>query len=314
MSYTWQEFKEAVDSLLIVNSDREGTQTVKDLWVRQAVIRVERNIKKYQTGHQDLYTPGASGNLTQNGLASQGSLPEGCEPRDCFILREHRATTSNAVDVTLEQITVTAHGITAATSLATVQRGYFTNTGGAVPAGVEEGATYYLRVVDANTLTLHLTAQNVLDNASAVDLTADGTGTTTLIWGQQRFSCGSVPWSGRNDLIYGTMCVNDLNGRITFDPNGLTFLVYPRLQEVNADGLNEYLELNWDGIKIEFEDADPTPFDEQMTDTVAEFVQAKFARHVDRDLVAASAAEMEGKRALAGAYLDARRRGGLNPR
>lgn len=313
MTYTWAEFKEAVDSLLIVNADREGTQTVKALWVRQAIIRLQRNIEKYRTGQQNLYTPGASGTLTQNGLASQGSLPEACEPRDCFILRENRRA-AGGVDLTDDEITVTAHGITAATGTFDVQRGYFTNSGGALPAGIEEAATYYLRVVDADTLTLHTSSRGVIDNTDRVDITADGTGTTTLVWGQQRFPCSVMPWAQRFSLINGASCLNNQNGLISFDPNGLVFLVYPRLQEVNADGLNEYFELNWDGIKTSWEDTDETPFDEQMTDAVAEFVQAKFSRHVDRDLVAAAAAEMEGKRASAGCYLDARRRTDVKPR
>lgn len=314
MPYTWLQFKEAVDDLLIVNADREGTQTVKDLWVRQAVIRLERNIEKYRTGQQDLYTPGATGNLSQNGLASQGSLPEGCEPRDCFIIRENRQAVSNTVNTTDDELTVTAHGITAAIGLNDVQRGFFTNEGGAIPEEIEDGATYYLRVVDADTLTLHRTAQGALDNTERIDLTANGTGTNVLIWGQQRFPCGTIPWANRNNLVYGADCVNNQHGRITFDPNGSTFIVYPRLQEEDSDGLNHYLELNWDGIKLSFDDTDLTPFDEMMTEAVAEFVQAKFSRFVDRDLAAAEVGEMAGKRAAAGLYLDARRRGDLKPR
>lgn len=306
MSYTWQEFKDAVDSLLIVNADREGTQTVKALWVRQAVLRLQRNIEKYRKGQQNLYTPGDG--LTQLGLASMGSLPEDCEPRDCFIVRQNRKAVT-AASTTANTLTVPAHGITGATGVNDVQRGYFTNAGGALPTGIESGATYYIRVVDADTITLHTTALDVIDNTNAVVLTSAGTGTTTLIWGQQRFPCTVTPWKDRHTLEFGALCVNNQNGAISFDPNGLIFMVYPRLQEVNADGLNEYFELNWDGVKISWEDNDTTPFDEQMTDAVAEFVQAKFSRHVDRDIPAAEAAEKEGKRASAGCYIDAKRRG-----
>lgn len=312
--YTWSEFKDAVDELLIVNADREGTQTAKELWVRQAVIRLQRNIEKYRKGHQNLYTPGASGNLTQNGLCSQGSLPEDCEPRDAFIIREKRRTVTNTVDTADDELTVTAHGITGATGVGDVQRGFFTNVGGAVPAAIEEDATYYLRVVDVDTLTLHRSAEGAIANTDRIDLTGDGTGTTTLIWGQQRFFCDVIPWARRQELVYGSACVNNQRGIIAFNPNDLTFLVFPRLQEEDSDGLNHYFELNWDGVKISWENDDVTPFDEQMTDAVAEFVQAKFARFIDRDLAMADAAEKEGKRASAGCYIDAKRRGELKPR
>lgn len=92
-------------------------------------------------------------------------------------------TITNAVDTATDQLTVTGHGISAATTIDTVQRVSVRNTGGALPASTPSLAAntvYYARVVDANTLTLHTTAAGALDNTTRVDLSGNGSGTNTL--------------------------------------------------------------------------------------------------------------------------------------
>lgn len=311
MSYTWAEFKAAVDVLLLVNADREGTNTVKPMWVRQAVMRLQRNIPKYRVGHQTLIR---AGDATANGQASQGSLPENCEPREAWLLREHAVALGA---ITIDNlytfvVPVPAHGITAATSTADLARGYFISAG-YMPEGITPGASYYLRVVDADNLTLHTTEAGALNDTGRVEITSDGSGVTTLYWGQQRWPCDAVPWKERHGMIFGQQCVNNQHGVVAFDVNGLSFLVFPRLQASDDDGYAHSVEVNWDGVKTDFEDADMTTFDEAATSAVAEFVQSQFYRHVDRDLAGSEMAEKDAKRQAAGCYLDAKRRGELKP-
>jgi len=83
-----------------------------------------------------------------------------------------------------DQITVTAHGLTVPTTVDNAVRAMVSNAGGALPAGLAASTSYfyYIRVVDANTLTLHVTAAGALANTNRVDITSNGTGTQTITW------------------------------------------------------------------------------------------------------------------------------------
>lgn len=98
--------------------------------------------------------------------------------------------TFTVLSATDDTLTATGHGITAATGVSDAQRVYLT-TSGTLPGGLTASTTfsYYARVVDANTLTLHSTPEGVLDNTDRVDITGSGTGTHTLsyrvqVWGR----------------------------------------------------------------------------------------------------------------------------------
>lgn len=80
-----------------------------------------------------------------------------------------------AANFALNQITVTGHGL--ATGDGAFQ---LTNTGGALPTGLATLTDYYVRVVDANELTLHPTYQDALDNTAAVAFSTAGTGTHSM--------------------------------------------------------------------------------------------------------------------------------------
>ena len=83
-----------------------------------------------------------------------------------------------------DEITVTAHGLTVPTTVDNAVRAMVSNSGGALPAGLAASTSYfyYIRVVDANTLTLHKTAAGALANSDRVDITNNGTGTQTITW------------------------------------------------------------------------------------------------------------------------------------
>ena len=83
-----------------------------------------------------------------------------------------------------DEITATAHGLTAPSTVDNVTRAVVSNSGGALPGGLVASTSYfyYVRVVDANTLTLHKTAAGALANTDRVDITSAGTGTQTITW------------------------------------------------------------------------------------------------------------------------------------
>jgi len=72
-----------------------------------------------------------------------------------------------------DQITITSHGFTTADQVSISRP----NATGTFPTGITEGAVYFARSVDANTITLHPTAADASGNTNIVDITAAGSGT-----------------------------------------------------------------------------------------------------------------------------------------
>jgi hypothetical protein len=309
-NYTWSEFLAAVDSLLLTDGNRLGTVTAKNLQVKVAVKKLQQGIKKYRQGHQEIYTNDGTVNsdLQAEGFAAVGELPENCEPRDAYIVKKLVGTVSNTVDTTDDEITVTAHGIETATGTGDVTTGQLVNTGGAVPTGAQANRLYYLRVVDANTLTLHHSAAGVIDNSDRVNLTANGTGTTTLEHSISRYPVVGVSWANRMELRHGANCTDGTSGLMAFNPNADEFWMSPVLRVgEDEDGYEYELELNWDGVKLEWDDNDTTPFDEGAAAFVAEYVKAWLLRHVDQDLAQSEMAKRESRSLKADLYLTSRR-------
>jgi len=82
----------------------------------------------------------------------------------------------SAINTTSNQLTVTAHGLATADDVLVHM-----STGGTMPAlasGTLSNSTrYYVKVVDANTLTLHVDAAAATAGTGALDFTDSGTGT-----------------------------------------------------------------------------------------------------------------------------------------
>lgn len=57
---------------------------------------------------------------------------------------------------------------------------FVTNSGGALPTGLEAGVRYWLNVIDANTFTFHPTKADAAADTNVVAVSDDGTGTHTL--------------------------------------------------------------------------------------------------------------------------------------
>jgi len=83
-------------------------------------------------------------------------------------------SSASTVNTTTDRITITAHGMSNGTAIK------YVSTGGDAIGGIIVGYTYYVRVVDANTVTLHITPGNATSGTSVIDLTDSGTGVQTF--------------------------------------------------------------------------------------------------------------------------------------
>lgn len=305
MRYTWGQFKTAVDDLILTNANRAGTEAAKLLKVKLGAKKMQECVDRYRVGHQEIYS---YSDLSPQGFASQGDLPEDAEPRDAYMVGTINVTVSNTADAADDELTVTAHGITAATNVEEVEVGRFSNSGGSLHGGVVANQSYFIRVVDADTVTLHSSAQGAIDNENRVDITGDGSGTTTLKYGLKRYPLNLIRWTNRHELIEAAISMSGSSGFITFDPNSDTFISFPQVPVGPDDNDRTWsVEINWDGIKLEWDDNDTTPFDDEAVDGVAEYVNAWFLRLVDSDFQGADAAMKAHKNIKATSYLKGRR-------
>lgn len=84
-------------------------------------------------------------------------------------------TDSTGINATTEVITTdTVHGFNTGDGV------YYGTDGGVATIGLTNGNLYYINVLSAYTLSLHLTRQNAIDDASRVDLTVSGAETHAL--------------------------------------------------------------------------------------------------------------------------------------
>lgn len=300
---TYAEFIAKVETLLTVDADRKGAVEFAQELITQGIVDLQSFIDTYRVGKQTVYEPG---DLTTEYFASRGALPAGCEPRDCYLIRQVEAEIT-AVDTTDNTITVPSHGLSSATYETEVEVGLITSTS-AIPGGLTAGRAYFLRPVDDDTLSLHNTAADAIDNEDAVDLTSAGSGTLTLAYQKERLPCWEWDWDDRFSLIHGEQCLNDDKPRICIEPYGSTFYVFPEVKALDPDGFSYTLELNWDGISVEWEDDDDVPFLDRDALVVAEFVKSRMERQVKRDLGMATSFDNTYRSGRQISYLDAKNR------
>lgn len=137
--------------------------------------------------------------------------------------------TFTVASVPNDEITATAHGLTAPSTVDNVARAVVSNSGGALPGGLTASTSYfyYVRVVDANTLTLHKTAAGALANTDRVDITSAGTGTQTITWtlrdlgesiifdsGTSKYEHGVVGRANLPEMIGATAAANGARGAV----------------------------------------------------------------------------------------------------
>jgi hypothetical protein len=109
------------------------------------------------------------------------------------------------------------------------------------------------------------------------------------------------PWHDRQNIICGCRTASDFAG-ITFDVGRGEFYVQP----VIPDGY--YLEIEWEGLKKVFDDADCVPFDEQMAGVVRDYLAWKIKKEIDHDLASARVLEIDYFKSRLSLYRNARTR------
>lgn len=84
-----------------------------------------------------------------------------------------------------------------------------------------------------------------------------------------RVQLRQVDWSHRQGMIDGTMRDRDI---WTIDPHGNRFYVAPALEA------GRELHVVWNGLKVDFGEADTLPWGEEAAETVSHFVNAQLER------------------------------------
>ncbi|HUD74518.1 MAG TPA: hypothetical protein VMQ76_05550 [Terracidiphilus sp.] len=88
-----------------------------------------------------------------------------------------------------------------------------------------------------------------------------------------------LPWRDRKAMVCGS--VPRRSYLYSISPFGRQFLVYPLINDETE------LMLVWDGLKMDFDDADIVPWPPEAAEAVAAYANWKVTRMVDKDLVRA---------------------------
>lgn len=105
-------------------------------------------------------------------------------------------------------------------------------------------------------------------------------------------------WEDRYELTNGLVQANDGFAKVARDRSDYTFYVYPFVEDCQR------LSVHWDGRKLEFKDDEETPFDERLSQPVADYVKARIFREFDRDIQGHDSFMKSYTRALALIYTD----------
>ena len=125
-------------------------------------------------------------------------------------IAETNAGVASEVDVTADEITLTAHG------LATATVGQLTSTG-TLPAGLSAATNYYVIVVDTNTIKLATSAANA-QAGTPVNITGQGTDGATHTFTPTAISGGQVKLQGTvddTDLVASPLWVDITNSEVS---------------------------------------------------------------------------------------------------
>lgn len=96
-----------------------------------------------------------------------------------------------------------------------------------------------------------------------------------------RYPITIYPWGNRYALINGNSPETCHSGLMAIAPDGYKFYVYP----TPPDGECWRLSMFYDGLKLDFRDAEEVPFDEMVAGAVSEFASAHIAMQAERDIV-----------------------------
>lgn len=162
------------------------------------VIYVDANTFQFAETYGDA-VDGTAINLTDTGTGTHSVYAKG-GGANLNVWADYSDATAQTfattdVNTGTDQITLTAHG------LENYQRVQFTTSGG-LPAGLTASTTYYIIVVDANTIEVATSFANALAGTQ-IDITTVGSGTHTLTpYEQSMIFCNTVG-AAANDIATG---------------------------------------------------------------------------------------------------------------
>lgn len=162
------------------------------------VIYVDPNTFQFAATYGDA-VDGTAINLTDTGTGTHSVYAKG-GGANLNVWADYSDATAQTfattdVNTGTDQITLTAHG------LENYQRVQFTTSGG-LPAGISASTTYYIIVVDANTIEVATSFANALAGTQ-IDITTVGSGTHTLTpYEQSMIFCNTVG-AAANDIATG---------------------------------------------------------------------------------------------------------------
>lgn len=114
-------------------------------------------------------------------------------------------------------------------------------------------------------------------------------------------------WDHRFDLVCGRPQIFECHSWVVLPPQGREFMVYPAIEA------GYELDVFWDGVKLEYEDADSVPYDEMSVPCVADYVKAMVAKEVHKDTTLQQMYWRDFMRERRSLYVSAKDRQELNP-
>jgi len=248
--------------------DIQSLQARVDVEIRNAVLDLQEFIRAYTVGHTDIIV---SADTENEGYSSKGYFDSfnGGSIRSASILRNRNAQEDN--EVTQDQVTPT---VNTDTELVAEEERVFSVTVVGDPSNVSPvlmaydaaptlpgplvlpvqlGVVYDLNKVRVQTQTVGDKVNYLAVLAPEFDETCEE-------------PCDVIPWAERRKpMVLEQSC----DARISISPRGDEFLVQPILE---ADVIA--LRVEWDGRKLDFDDADMTPFDEDASKAAALYATA----------------------------------------
>ena len=308
-TYTWSQFTAAVNALLPVDASRLGSvPALMALWTRLAVIELQNLIPFYRQNHEILYSPA---DFILEGYSSRCAVPPQARIREAFMVVYDTGKPTGLGPNLIPQGLV--YGNPPQWNIGVTPGGVYAYTFGAGDVSLINGtqtitvsSTF---VAQGMVVTLNGTTGSPI--ASIVQSASQGSeipqlnsiaNVTKSIAKCQRYQLKDYAWENRMHLVNGKAPLNGGEGFISFDPQGETFYVFPGIKDC------QNVSVFFDGLKINFQPDECTPFTEQMTLVVADYVKRRLTREVDKDIPLSESFEMSYERGRGLLYLEARER------
>ncbi len=284
-TYTWAQFTAAVNNLLPIDASRLGSVlSLMGLWTRIAVIEIQGLIPYFRQNHEYLYLPG---DFVLEGYASRAAIPPQARVRQAFLITYSNCGTGfagNLISTNQTYPNPPQYGITVVSGFT-----YYYNPGPSEVSLVNgtqtltsagqftaQGPMVTLNGTSAGqTITAVIQLSNFNNSFPQLDSI---TNVTNSIQHCTRHPLIDYAWEKRFDMVDGRLPLNTGSGYISFDPQGETFYTFPGIKDC------QNVSLFFDGKKVNFQPNEITPFTEQMTQVVADYVESRVRMMVDKDI------------------------------